>query len=101
MVCKDRHDVLIFSVVFLFSPSGVRTDVVIEEDWTKTVIPAPMPIARYPLRLVARLRMRFELPRRSDERTLIMTTKQTTRKNIERKKQTQPLISSSDCEAWF
>ena len=29
-----------------------------EDDWTNMVMPAPMPIAKYPLRLVARLRIR-------------------------------------------
>lgn len=42
---------------------GVKADVVIDEDWTRMVIPHPINIPRYPFMLVALYTMRVDTPK--------------------------------------
>ena len=80
---------------------GVNADVVMDELWTRRVIPVPMTIARYPLIFVALYRIRREVPRSIFWRILTNATKQVHNIKRARKKQTPPETLSSCSVAFF
>mmetsp|Transcript_19754 Transcript_19754/g.54936 ORF Transcript_19754/g.54936 Transcript_19754/m.54936 type:complete len:329 (+) Transcript_19754:240-1226(+) len=82
--------------------SGVSAEVVMEEDWTTMVIPAPSTMARYPLMLVALWMMRVEVPRSIFWSMVTMAKRQTKRIPMEMMKMMNPAIWSSflDASAW-